>query len=138
MEAIRTVRVRLVLDIAIDVKPIDPTGPDVGDPVKAELSAHTQTAVLQNQKLLDQQINLELLNFLESLDRDQIKEALGLDWRGPYETYPESYLQALDGEDAKVLRTAHEEGSLWQLLEDFSDSFHAQLTGASKKVVSGK
>ncbi len=130
MDAIRTVRVRLLLHIAIDVKQIDPAGPNVADPEEAKLSARMQAAVLQNEKLLDQQIGLELLHFLEGLDRDKIKEALGLDWRGPYETHPESYLLALPGEDSKALQAAHKEGSLALLLEDLSDSFRAQLTGA--------
>lgn len=131
MEIIRTVRVRLTLDIAIDVREIDPAGPDVADPDEAGLAARMQAAVLQNQQLLDQQIDLELLNFLEGLDRDKIKEALGLDWRGPYETHSESYLAALPGEDSQALRAAHKEGSLGLLLEALSDSFHAELTGAT-------
>jgi hypothetical protein len=131
MEAIRTVRVRLTLDIDVKVNQVDPTGPDVVDPGQAELSVRMQAAVLQNQKLLEQQIDLELLNFLEGLDRDKIKEMLGLDWRDPFETHPESYVQALHGEDSKAIRAAHEDGSLWLLLEDLTHSFQAQLTGAS-------
>jgi len=131
MRVLQTKRLRLMLDVDVQVKEIDPAGPDIIDPNLAALCARVQAEVLKDRRLLDRQIDLGLFLFLDGLDRDRLMKMLGFANFDPYQQRPESWIEAARQEDVGVLRNAREEGSLGMCLEDLTQSFQAEITRAT-------
>jgi hypothetical protein len=120
-----------MLDIDVNVNQIDPAAPDVVNPDLAELCARVQAAVLEHRTLLDRQIDLELFLFLDSLDRENLMKMLRFGNFDPYQQHPEWWIEAAGQEDADVLRTAREDGSLGMCLDDLTQSFRAEIAAAA-------